>query len=439
MDILRKEILPGVFLTTLRTDKFKSDCLSVNLLTRLSRETVSMNALLPRVLLRGSAFHPDLDAIAAACDELYGAKILPSVRKRGEILCVGLYAGFLADRFAPDGAALLEPAARLLGELLLSPSTKGGLLRRDYVESEKEKLVDDIRAKVNDKRSYAVDRLAEEMCCYEDYGCDDMGSEADAAAVGYVELTRWYHDLLQTAPVEIFYCGASEPERVAAACTDALITLPRGEIDYDLGTDVRMNAVTAEPREFDETMDVAQGQLCLGFRLGECMEDPDFAAIAVFNALYGGSVTGRLFENVREKLSLCYYAWSACDSFKGVMLVSSGIAPENRAKAGAEILAQLEAVRAGDFTDEELLHARKYCASGLRALTDSPGALEEFYLSQTLKGLDYGPAELAGLCEMVSRDDVLAVAAGIELDSIYFLHGAADADEEEDEADDAAD
>jgi predicted Zn-dependent peptidase len=439
MDTIRTELLPGVFLTTLRTDKFKSDCLSVNLLTRLSRETVSMNALLPRVLLRGSAFHPDLDAVAAACDELYGARILPCVRKRGEILSVGLYAGFLPDRFTPDGEALLEPTARLLGELLLSPATKGGLLRRDYVESEKDKLIDDIRAKVNDKRSYAVARLAEEMCCYEDYGCDDMGTEADAAGVGYVELTRWYHDLLQTAPVEIFYCGAAEPDRVAAACTDALITLPRGEIDYDLGTDVRMNAVTAEPREFDETMDVGQGQLCLGFRLGECMEDPDFAALAVFNALYGGAVTSRLFTFVREKLSLCYYAWSVCDSFKGLMLVSSGIAPENLATARAEILAQLDAVRSGGFTDEELEHARKHCASSLRALTDSPGALEEFYLSQTLKGLDYGPAELASLCEMVSRADVLSVAAGIELDSVYFLHGAAAADEEEGESDDAAD
>ena len=435
MDISRTQLLPGVYLTALRTDKFKSDCLSVSLLTQLSRETVSKNALLPRVLLRGSAYHPDLDAISSACDELYGARVLPSVRKCGEILAVGLYAGFLADRFTPDGARLLEPVAQLVGELLLSPATKGGLLRRDYVESEKEKLIDDIRARVNDKRSYAMDRLVEQMCCYEDYGCDDMGDEAEADAVGYVDLTRWYHDLLQTAPIEIFYCGAANPERVARACTDALITLPRGEVDYDLGTDVRMNAIEADPREFDETLDVAQGQLCLGFRLGDCMEDPDFAAIRVFNALYGGSITSKLFANVRERLSLCYYVWSACDSFKGVMLVSSGVAAADREKAQAEILAQLDAVRTGDFTDVELDHARKRCAGDLRAATDSPGALEDFYLGQTLKGLDYGPAELAALCELVTREDVLAVARGIELDAVYFLHGDADAAEEEEEDD----
>jgi len=439
MDLRRRELLPGVFLSTLCTEKFKSDCLSVSLLTQLDRETVTANALLPRVLGRGTTFHPDMDAISAACDELYGARILPCVRKKGEILAVGFYAGFIADRFTPDGSRLLEPVARLLGEMLLSPLTRGGMLMKDYVESEKEKLIDDIRAKVNDKRSYALDRMISEMCAYEDYGCDDMGSEADAAAISYLDLTRHYRALLQSAPVEIFYCGSADEARVAAAVRDALITLPRGEIDYEIGTDIRMNALESEPRYVEEALDVTQGKLCMGFRLGECMEDPDFAAIRVFNALYGGSVTSKLFENVREKLSLCYYASSGCDTHKGVMLVSSGVEFSDFDAAKAEILAQLDAVKTGDFTDEELTAARKAVASDLRAMTDSPGALEDFYLAQTLRGLDYGPTELAALCEEVTREDVLSVAGDIELDTVYFLRGAADEDETEEDTDDAED
>ena len=434
MNVRRRELLPGVFLTTLQTDKFKSDCLSVNLLTQLDRNTVSKNALLPRVLARGSTFHPDLDAIAAACDELYGAAVLPVVRKYGEILSLGFFAGFLADRFTPDGSGLLEPVTRLVGELLLSPSTKGGLLRKEYVESEKDKLMEDIRSRINDKRSYARDRLVEEMFAYEDFGCDDMGTEESASAVTYVELTRWYHDLLRTSPIEIIYCGAADPARVASALSDALITLPRGEINYELGTDIRLNAIEAQPRFFEDTMDVAQGKLCLGFRLGACMDDPDPAAIRVFNALYGGSVTSKLFLNVREKLSLCYYASSGCNIHKGILLVSSGIEPGSFEAAKTEILAQLDAVRRGDFTDEELRAAQVSEAGDLRALTDSPGALESFYLSQALLGLDGGPAELAELCENVSREDVISVASGIELDAVYFLHGP-DADEEDEEDD----
>lgn len=433
MNVVRKEIMPGVWLSALKTDKFKSDCLSVSLLTQLSRDTVSKNALIPRVLARGTTAHPDMNSISVACDELYGAKVLPVVRKKGEILALGFYAGFIADRFTPKGERLLEPVTRLLGEMLLSPATRGGLFRRDYVESEKQKLLDDIRARVNDKRDYAAYRMVQEMCACEEYGCDEMGDEVGAESVGYVDLTRHYHDLLLTCPIEIFYCGAASPERTAQALRDALATLPRGEIDYDLGTDIRMNTVNDRPREVTEELAVTQGKLVLGFRMGECMEDPDFAAMRVFNALYGGSVTSKLFMNVREKLSLCYYASSGVDRMKGVMIVSSGIEFDKFDDARSEILAQLDAVKGGDFTDEELESARRAMASDLRSMTDSPGALEDFYLTQTLLGLDYGPAELAELCLEVTREAVAATARDISLDMVYFLRGNGEEECEEDD------
>ena len=131
MEIKRKELLPGVWLSCLQTNKFKSDCLSLSLLTQLERDTVSYNALVPRVLSRGTVFHPDMDSISAACDELYGARIIPVVRKKGEVLALGFFAGFIADRFTPGGEKLLESVSSLLGEMLLSPATRGGLLMKD--------------------------------------------------------------------------------------------------------------------------------------------------------------------------------------------------------------------------------------------------------------------------------------------------------------------
>jgi len=436
LEIKRKELLPGVWLSCLQTNKFKSDCLSLSMLTQLDRDTVSMNALVPRVLSRGTAFHPDMDSLSAACDELYGARIMPVVRKKGEVLALGFYAGFIADRFPPNGEKLLEPVSELLGEMLLSPATRGGLFMKDYVESEKEKLIDDIRARINDKRLYAIYRLMGQMCAYEDYGVDDMGEEADAASISYIDLTRHYRALLQECPIEIFYCGSSPMRRVENALKNALMALPRGDINYDIGTDIRMNAVSATPRYFEDALDVTQGKLEMGFRLGEIMDDPDFAAIRVFNALYGGTATSRLFLNVREKLSLCYYALSSCDRLKGIMLVSSGIEFDKFEETKLEILAQLEALRKGDFTDEELSFARKNVCSDLIAMTDSPGALEDFYLTQTLTGLDYGPEEYAALCDMVSREDIIAVAKSIELDSVYFLRGLEEWEKEDAEIDD---
>ena len=267
-----------------------------------------MNALIPSVLRRGTTRYPDMEQLSRRLDELYGAAIEPVIRRIGEVHCLGFFASFPEPAFLPGGEALLGEMSSLMAEMLLSPVTRGGLLLPQYVDSEKEKLLDLIRSRVNEKRSYAVQRCLEEMCCFEDYAVSRFGDIPECETIHYKKLSRYYRELLRKSPVELFYCGQAKLEDVEEALRDALAGMPRGEIDYDIGTEIRMNAVEAEPRYFEEHMDVTQGKLVLGFRLGECMEDPDRAAIHVFNAVYGSGATSRLFLNVREKLQLCYYA-----------------------------------------------------------------------------------------------------------------------------------
>ena len=436
MEYTRSELMPGVFLSHLRSDKFKTACMSVNLLTQLNRETAAMNALIPAVLRRGTTRYPDMEQLSRRLDELYGAAIEPEIRRIGEIHCLGFFASFPEPAFLPGGEALLGEMSELMAEMLLSPNTRGGLLLPEYVESEKEKLLDLIRSRVNDKRSYAVQRCLEEMCCYEDFAVSRFGDIPEAEAVSYKKLTRYYRELLRKSPVELFYCGRAGAEEVQGALRDAFAMMPRGEIDFDIGTEIRMNALEAEPRYCEEHMDVTQGKLVLGFRLGSCMEEPNRAAIHVFNAVYGSGATSKLFLNVREKLSLCYYASSAVILRKGLMVVSSGVAFENFESAKAEILAQLEAVKNGEVSDEELTWAKRAVASDLRAALDSQGELEGYWLAQATDGLDYGPTELAGLVELVTREDVISIAKSVELDLVYFLRdGERDEDEETDDED----
>ena len=439
MDLSREEILPGVELTCLRSDKFKTACLSLSLLTQLKRETASMNALIPLVLRRGTTQYPDMEALSRKLDELYGTAIEPVVRRIGEIQCIGFYASIPETDFLPGRQDVLCDTAELMGQLLLSPVTRGGLLLPDYVESEREKMAELIRSRVNDKRGYAMLRCMEEMCCYEDYAVSRFGSEADCESIHYQKLTRHYRSILQTSPVEIFYCGRADSRRVARVFRDALSMLPRGEIDYDIGTDVRMNAVEAQPRYVEEEMNVSQGKLVIGFRLGDVMEEPDIAAIYVFNSVFGSGSTSKLFVNVREKLQLCYYAGSSVDIHKGIMLVSSGIEFDKFNAAKAEILSQLDEMKNGNITDDELNAAKSGIASALRSGMDSQGELEGFFLSQTLAGLDYGPMELAQLVEEVTKDSVVSVAKSVECDLVYFLKGSGEAAEDEEAEEDEKD
>ena len=434
MELSRSEIMPGVYLSYLHSDKFKTACMSLSLVTQLTRETASMNALIPYVLRRGTTRYGDMEAISARLDELYGTAIEPVVRRIGEIQCVGFYLSLPEAPYLPGKQDVLPEAASLLGEMLLSPATRGGLLLPKYVDSEREKMLDIIRSRINEKRSYSIFRCIEEMCCYEDFSVGRLGGEEECRSIHYQKLTKHYRRLLQTSPVEIFYCGQAGEKQVVSALKDALVTLPRGEIDYSMGTDIRMNALELEPRLVREALNVTQGKLVIGFRLGECMEEPEQAAIMVFNCVFGSGSTSKLFMNVRERLSLCYYASSMTDIHKGLLLVASGIEFDKFDAARDEIFAQLEAVKRGEISESELNAARSVVASDLRALTDSQGELEGFYLAQSLDGDGCSPEELAELAENVRMEDVVNIANSVECDLIYFLEGNGDEGVEDNDA-----
>ena len=303
-----------------------------------------------------------------------------------------------------------------------------GAARRavSHVDSEREKLVERIERAKNDKRGWAVRRLRENMCAYEDYAVGAYGTADEAKNIHYVKLSKHYKELLAASPMEFFYCGSRPGAEVAALLREAFALLPRAEIDLDLGTDIRMNAVEETPRYFTEEDAVTQGVLAMGFRLGACMEEPDEAAIEVFNAVYGGGVASKLFKNVREKRSLCYYAFSAADSLKGVLTVLSGVAFDKYDEAQKEILAQLDAIRNGDISEEELDAARRSVANEHRTGTDSPYYLADFHLRETVQGADASPDDLAALAECVTAEEVAAIARGVELDAVYFLRGEED-------------
>ena len=245
MEYSRTEIRPGVWLTHLREDKFKTACFSVSLLSQLNRETASMNALIPFVLRRGTSAFPDMETLSARMEELYGTVIEPIIRRIGEIQCCGFYASFPEDAFLPQGEGVLKDTLPLTLDLLLSPVTRGGLLLPAYVESERDKLLDLISARMNNKRSYAVLRCIEEMCCCEDFAVSRYGDEESCRSINYKKLSRHYRTLLQTSPIELFYCGRASLREVKALLRDHLSTLPRGEIDAEIGTEIRMNALEA--------------------------------------------------------------------------------------------------------------------------------------------------------------------------------------------------
>ena len=411
----------GVFLNYLKSDKFKTSFLSINFLNQLSRENASLNALVPFVLKRGTMSYPNMEALSARLDELYGAVIEPVVRRTGEVQGIGFVASFPEEKYLPEGSSVTADVIELVADIVLHPNTRGGLFLPEYVDSEKENLSNLINSFINEKRSYSLKRCIEEMCCYEDIAVGKYGKSEDVEGINYKKLTKHYHSLIQTSPAEIFFCGQSDMSTVESMLKESFETLPRGEIDYDIGTDIRMNALEDEVRYYEENLDVTQGKLDIGFRLGECMEDPNVAALYVFNTVYGSGITSKLFKNVREKLQLCYYASSMLDYHKGILIANSGVDFDKFEEAKDEILHQLDLVKQGEITDEELSYAKAGVMSDLKAILDSQYDLESFYYSNNIEGFEWTPEELSELVNEVTKEQVVEIANSIECDLVYFL------------------
>ncbi len=417
------ELDRGVHLTAIRTERFKTGCVSLGLLVPLTRRTVSLNATLPYVLRRGTARLPDMESIAAELDGLYGARIEPTLRKKGEIQIIGFYADFPDEAFLPERPDILGRVTSLMGEMLLSPATRGGRLRADFVATERQNLLDDINAEINDKRGYAEKRVRELMFRGESYGLSKLGTSASAEKVSQITLTRHYREVISTAPVEIFYCGPEDPGRVERLMREALAGLPRaGEIVYP-ATHVSFERRSGAPRRVTERMDVTQGRLIVGYRLGEIMREPNYARFLVFNALFGDSATSKLYLSLRERLSLCYYVGSWIDRHKGAMFVSCGIDFDKAGEAEAEISAGLQAIARGEIEDWELEGARREVIGALYSAADEVAGLEGQSLESAILGLGVGPEELAALASEVTAEELRDMAAGLRPDFVYFLTG----------------
>ncbi len=425
-EIRRVEVMPGVFLRGIHTEKFKSSYLSINLIVPLTAENASANALIPEVLRRGTQRYPDMKSLSAALDDLYGGAIEPVVRKKGESQCVGLVASFLDDKYALDDTGILEPALALLGEILLHPVTEQGVFSASYVEGEKQNLIQNIRGQINDKRRYATQRLVQCMCSQEAFGIDRLGDEEAVAAITPQSLWQRYRQLLGESEIEVYYCGSAEMSRVEGALRQALSTLPREEERLLIDCQVRTNA-GEEPQLVEESMDVTQGKLAMGFRTdGITVWDREYPALVMANAIFGGTTMSKLFMHVRERLSLCYYASAALEKMKGILLVSSGVEFANYEAAKSEILAQLEAMRRGEIEDWELEGARRIVIGGCLSALDSQDRQEDFWLGQATAGLEEDIAALVPLLEQVTRQEIVDVAKRLTLDTVYFLKGMED-------------
>ena len=419
MQISRKEIYDGIALTVIETDKFKFNRIFIDFVLPLENERAAKNALFADVLMRGTEKYQGLLPLQKKLSSLYGADVDTYVGTSGEAHVITVFAKLLKDKYALGGEEITREGAELLCEVLTNPQKENGIFCEAYVESEKEKLIDDIAAQINDKDAYALHRAIEIMCEGEAWGISELGKPEDVEKITAGELYDHYNYVLSHAQAEVFAIGEFPEGTPEKLVRDIFGGVSRGEVPDHSTKIVR---AAGEVKKAVEHQELRQGKLVLGFRTGVGEGEDGYDALKVFNCVFGSGTQSKLFMNVREKLSLCYHCSSRIYA-KGVMMVTSGIEPANYDKARNEILAQLDEIRNGNISDEEMDSAKKRLRNSMLSVGDSPEALHSWYANNNIFSLSATPEEMIERLERVTKEDVAEAAKKITLDTEYFLCG----------------
>lgn len=425
----RIELGGGVALNLLPCDTFKTNCLSVTFLCPMQEASAAENALLPFVLKRGTARLPSMTALARELEMLYGSHISARVGKVGDTQFFGFHASPLRDEFA-EGINVTAKILALIGEMIYRPHLEDGLLSSAYTEGEKGVMMDAVRSRINNKGHYALLRCREEMCRNDPSALPETGTEEQIGAVSAPSLTHRLETARHHYPVEIWCVGVFDREAMVEQVKSIFLCQSREPISLFAS---KPFLPTTPPRRITEDLPVKQGKLCLGFGTPIRSGHQLAPAYTLMLEVLSGSPTAKLFVNVREKLSLCYYCSGIPEMQKGILILSSGIEVANREQAEEAILREVESCRQGAITEDELAVAKKSIEASVRAMYDEPSALISWYFKRGLIGSTESPLDYWNRIAAVTVNDMAEAAGSLTLDTVYFLNGTLPCEEEYDE------
>ena len=407
----------GLSLGLVKSTKFKSNLISIYFQRQLDRQEVTRISLLTNLLQVSSKKYPSMKAISQKLDDLYGLSMNLGISKHGEKLITSLKLLSISDRYLDQ--PIFEEVIDFASELLLNPLVVDGQLNPEMLDLEKKNLEEEIASKINDKRTYASLRCIEHMCQDELYSIDHIGYIEDLDSIDARDIYNTYRDLISTSRIFIMVEGDFDEDKVRDLCIEKfkfarsnIQNLPRE--DYAI--------IPTSVRYFEEDMGSNQAKLVIGLRTGvDYMDYERYYSLMLANSILGGGPHSKLFNNVREKESICYYASSNLEKTKGLMFISSGIDAENYDRAIELIRRELEDTISGNISNLELENARKSIINSLKAMGDSIVSDVDFTYNQYISGSGLSVEDVIGYVEKIDVDMIIESMKDVKEDTIFFL------------------
>ena len=419
MDYENKEIKEGINLHMIKTNKFKTNLLSVFLTTPLLKETITKEALIGSVLRRGCKTMPTTEQISINLEEMYGASFDCGIEKIGDNHVLKFYLETINDEFLPQEENMLKKSIDTILEIVFEPLSENGEFKKEYVKTEKENLKQIIEGKIDNKAKYAQDRCIEEMYNGKPYGLYKFGYVEDLEKITSKELYEYYKKMIEECKVDIFISGKIDTtETKEMVEKNANITNLQGR-KIVINKEQKLDNVE-EPKIIEEKLDVTQGKLVLGLNIPDTSLDEKYVAM-MYNTILGGGANSKLFQNVREKASLAYTAGSSYIRQKDNILIRAGIEIANYNKALDIIKKQIEDMKNGEFTKKDLEDAKQNIISAIKFIPDEQDTQITYYFGQVIAGSNVSFEEYIKRIESITKEQIVNLAKKININTIYFL------------------
>jgi len=417
------EIKQGIKLHLIKTNLFKTNMVSVIVTVPLLRETVTKNALTVSMLRRGTNNYKTQLELSRELENLYGAAFECGVDKYGDNQLLRFYMDSIEDKFALNGEEILKNTINILLDIVCNPLMENGKFKEEYLNLEKENLSRIIKSKIDDKDLYAFETCISKMYNDNGFGLYKYGYLEDLECINSENLTQYYNNLIQNSKIDIFVSGDYDENYIKEVIfnNENIKKLNPREENYVLNNESTESKTKVENvQEITESMDVTQGKLVIGIDVMAKCEELQYKTL-LYNILLGSGANSLLFQNVREKESLAYSIRSVYVKQKSNIFIRAGIEIPNFEKAVRLIKEQLEIMKNGEFSDENLVAAKEYVKAGIAAIETEQDTGVVYYIGQEISKTDTTIEEYTKIIENITKEDIIEIANNIQINTIYFL------------------
>ena len=417
MNLETTDIKEGIRLHKIKTNKYKTNLMSVFLTSKLSRDDITKKALILTVLRRGTNNLKTQEEISKKLEELYGASFDCGIDKLGDKHVLKFYVESLNEQYLYQKEDILNQSLNILFDIVFNPLLENGVFKQEYIDEEKQNLRIIIEGQKDNKAAYATQRCIEEMYKEKPYGLYKYGYVEDLEKIDSKNLYEAYLDLIKTCKIDIFVSGDFDEKELEekVKSNQQISKLEPRKVEYLDEESESSN--TQEENVVRENMQISQGKLNIGL---DVLSD-NKSAVSVYNAILGGGANSKLFQNVREKASLAYSAGSIYIKPKSKIIIKTGIEHKNYEKALQIIKEQIDDMKNGKFSDEDIQHAKELIIASFKSMQDEQDSEISFYFGREIqkesKDIDKQIKEVSE----VTKQNIVDVANKIKINTIFFL------------------